>query len=50
MDYTTDVDIEDIEDHERKIHPILDWVDGQLIVGVALKGSRCAILSSHGDL
>jgi hypothetical protein len=41
---------EDVIGPEIVIHPALDWVDGQLIVGVRLKDGRQGVLSSASGL
>ncbi len=50
----TDIDhtfaIENIIEPQEVIHPSLDWVQGQLIVGVVLKGKKQVILSSKGTI
>jgi hypothetical protein len=42
--------IERIASHEPVVHPALDWVDEQLIVGVVLKDDQRAALSSKRGL
>ena len=46
---TRSLNLEDIVSPQEVIHPALDWVKGQLIVGVQLKDGQRAVLSSkHG--
>ena len=46
----TQLNVDDIVSRKEVIHPALDWVDGQLIVGVVLKGNKRAVLSSSKGL
>ena len=46
----TKLKIDDIAAPQRVIHPALDWVQGQLIVGVVLRGNDRAVVSSQTGL
>lgn len=45
-----EISIDEILTPREVIHPCLDWVKGQLIVGVDLKGGKTAVLSSTRGL
>jgi hypothetical protein len=46
--YVEQIGAADIAEPEHPIHPALDWVNGQLIVGVMGKKGQRALLSSSG--
>src|SRR5207245_8864340 len=45
-----EISLNEIVSPQEAIHPCLDWVKGQLIVGVNLKDGRTGVLSSTRGL